>query len=201
VRRHWSPERSGRSCPSSATSSTSHPVPRAREQRAPPARRGALMYPRSGYLPHPPLGGGGGWWPGQPWLLPGPPPASPKAGPTVIASAKPANMLANTLRREIFTRIPPFSPQISACCLTPRARHADAPDAIRCPGRLKSSGRISTSSPAHQVPHRIAPGSPAPTRHFSERAAQRCAACRRGLAGNRARHSWSHKCVARQDLT
>lgn len=41
-------------------------------------------------------------------MLPGPPPASPKAVPTVTASAKPANMLANTLRREIFTRFPPF---------------------------------------------------------------------------------------------
>ncbi len=28
------------------------------------------------YLPHPPRGGGGGWCPGHPALLPGPPPAS-----------------------------------------------------------------------------------------------------------------------------
>jgi hypothetical protein len=35
------------------------------------------------YLPHPPPGGGGGWCPAHPTLLPGPPPASAKAGPAV----------------------------------------------------------------------------------------------------------------------
>jgi hypothetical protein len=61
------------------------------------------------YFPQPPDGGGGGWWPGHPWLLPGPPPASPNAGPIVTASARPASMLAKTLRALIFfTRFPPF---------------------------------------------------------------------------------------------
>src|SRR5262245_48302626 len=47
--------------------------------------------------PHPWWGGGGGWCPGHPWLLPGPPPASANAeGAADTAIAPRANSMAPT---------------------------------------------------------------------------------------------------------
>jgi hypothetical protein len=61
------------------------------------------------------FGGGGGWWPGHPWLLPGPPPASAPASGTVTARIMPANMLATTLRllsfRTLLTSLPQSAPR------------------------------------------------------------------------------------------
>jgi hypothetical protein len=71
-------------------------------------------------------------------LLPGPPPASLNAGPTVSASAKPANTLATTLRRESFTRFPPFRPQISTHHLNRVRVTPNQPQPIKLLHRLKS---------------------------------------------------------------